>query len=181
MAVLSLMARLGSSDPVDLRGSVAEIVAGFDLSKFGSAPTKFDDADLNPLTARILAAMPYDMVAGPIRAAGVPDALAAQFWSVVHDNIGTFADLPGWWAMFSTGATGLVDAEDRAFVDQALALLPAPPYDAETWRMWTETVKQTTGRKGKQLFMPLRKAVTGRESGPEMHDVMALMQVKPKG
>ena len=181
MAVLSLMARLGSSDPVELRGSVAEIVAGFDLSKFGASPTKFDDADLDPLTARVLAAKPLDQVADHIRAAGVPDALAAQFWAVVHDNIGTLADLPGWWAMFSTGATGLVDAEDREFITQALTLLPEPPYDAGTWAAWTDAVKQATGRKGKQLFMPLRKAVTGRERGPEMHDVMALMQVKPKG
>lgn len=181
MAVLSLMARLGSSDPVELCGSVAEIVAGFDLSKFGASPTKFDDADLDPLTARVLAAKPLDQVADHIRAAGVPDALAAQFWAVVHDNIGTLADLPGWWQMFSTGATGLVDPEDRDFITQALTLLPDPTYDAGTWAAWTDAVKQATGRKGKTLFMPLRKAVTGRERGPEMHDVMALMQVKPKG
>ena len=181
MAVLSLMARLGSSDPVELRGSVDEIVAGFDLSKFGSAPTKFDAEDLKPLTARVLAAMPMDQVAEHIRAAGVPEALAAQFWTVVHDNIATFADLPGWWQLFSTGAAGLVEPEDREFVTQALGLLPPPPYDAGTWPAWTEAVKQATGRKGKGLFMPLRKAVTGRERGPEMHDVMALMQVKPKG
>ncbi len=181
MAVLSLMARLGSSDPVELRGSVAEIVAGFDLSKFGSSPTKFDADDLGPLTARVLAAMPYAQVAEHIRAAGVPDALAAQFWAVVHDNIGTLADLRGWWEMFSTGATGLVDPEDSDFIAQSLALLPEPPYGSGTWSAWTDAVKQATGRKGKPLFMPLRRAVTGRDRGPEMQDVMALMQVKPKG
>jgi glutamyl-tRNA synthetase len=41
-------------------------------------------------------------------------------------------------------------------------------------------VKEATGRKGKGLFMPLRKAVTGLERGPEMVDVMPLLQSKPK-
>jgi glutamyl-tRNA synthetase len=72
-----------------------------------------------------------------------------------------------------------VAEEDRDFVAQAFDMLGAPPYDAETWSSWTAAVKEATGRKGRGLFMPLRKAVTGRERGPEMADVMPLMQVKP--
>ncbi len=181
MAVLSHMARLGASDPIELRATVQEVVDGFDLAKFGAAPTKFDVEDLRPLTARYLATLPVSDVADAVSGAGVPDALAAQFWDVVKDNIDTLDDLPGWWSLFSDGAAGLVDDDDRAFVDEALALLPAPPYSGETWGTWTNAVKEATGRKGKQLFMPLRKAVTGRQRGPEMADVMALMQVKPKG
>ena len=69
--------------------------------------------------------------------------------------------------------------EDREFVAQAFAMLPEPPYTLETWKSWTDAVKEATGRKGKGLFMPLRKAVTGLERGPEMADVMALLQKKP--
>jgi len=181
MAVLSHMARLGSSDPIELRATIEEVVAGFDLGKFGSAPTKFDVADLGPLTARYLATLPVGAVADKVAEAGVPDALAAQFWDVVKDNIDTLDDLSGWWAMFRDGATGEVSQEDRAFVDEALGLLGDAPYTTETWSEWTSAVKEATGRKGKQLFMPLRLAVTGRARGPEMADVMSLMQVKPKG
>lgn len=181
MAILSHMARLGANAPIELRGSVDEIVAGFDLDSFGAAPTKFDADDLGPLTARYLAALPYADVAEDIRAAGVPDDLAEAFWTVVHDNIDTLGDLPGWWALFSQGAAGLVEDEDKDFVTEALGLLSEPPYSADTWSTWTTAVKEATGRKGKGLFMPLRKAVTGRARGPEMADVMALMQVKPKG
>jgi len=179
MAVLSLMARLGSSDPVELRGSVAEIVAGFDLSRFGAAPTKFDAEDLRPLTARYLAGLPLEAVAEEVVAAGVPDALAPAFWRVVHDNIATLAELPEWWRVFAGEVPGVVEPEDAEFVAQALMLLPDAPYDAQTWSTWTDAVKAATGRKGKGLFMPLRRAVTGRDRGPEMADVMPLMQVKP--
>lgn len=178
-AILSLMARLGSSDPVELRASVDEVVAGFDISKFGSAPTKFDAADLGPLTARHLASLNADAVADVLTATGVPDALAVPFWNVVKGNINTLDDVTGWWALFRDGPTPLVEDDDREFIAQAFDMLPALPYGADTWSSWTAAVKEATGRKGKGLFMPLRKAVTGRERGPEMAEVMPLLQVKP--
>jgi glutamyl-tRNA synthetase len=180
MAILSLMARLGSSDPVELRANIAEIVDGFDISKFGSAPTKFDAEDLKPLTARYLATLDHTAVATQIADAGVPSGLAAAFWDVVKGNIATLADLPSWWALFRDGATPLVADEDKDFIAQAFDMLGEPPYAADTWSTWTTTVKEATGRKGKQLFMPLRQAVTGLQRGPEMADVMPLLQTKPK-
>jgi glutamyl-tRNA synthetase len=179
-AILSLMARLGSADPVELRANVAEVVAGFDLSKFGSAPTKFDAEDLGPLTARYLATLSAQDVADVLTSAGVPTDLRVPFWTLVRDNIATLDDVAGWWAMLRDGATPLVDDEDRDFIAKALFLLDSPPYTADTWANWTAVVKDETGRKGKGLFMPLRKAVTGLERGPEMADVMPLLQVKPK-
>ena len=179
MAILSLMARLGSSEPVELRATVQEVVDGFEISTFGAAPTKFDPADLEPLTARINAALPFDAVADKIAELGVPADKAAQFWSVVHENITFLADMAPWWDVCANGAEALVDDEDREFVAEALALLGEPPYTAQTWSEWTNAVKEATGRKGRGLFMPLRKAVTGRERGPEMADIMPLLQVKP--
>lgn len=179
MAVLSLMARLGSSEPIELRGSVQEIVDGFDVSKFGSAPTKFDVADLKPLTARSLSMMHLSDVSDKIAEAGVPQNLAEPFWKVVHDNIDTLDDLSVWWGVFRDGVTPLVDDDDQTFIADAFEMLGNPPYTADTWSTWTTAVKEATGRKGKSLFMPLRKAVTGRERGPEMADVMPLLQTKP--
>ncbi|SLN52733.1 Glutamate--tRNA ligase 1 [Roseivivax jejudonensis] len=178
-ALLSLMARLGSSQPVELRTSLEEIAEGFELSQFGSAPTKFDVNDLYPLTARRLHALPYEAMADEIRALGVPDDRAPLFWQVTRENITTRAELAGWWRLFSEGAEPRVAEEDRAFVAEALALLPDPPYSAETWGAWTSEVKERTGRKGRGLFMPLRLAVTGQERGPEMADVLPLLQVHP--
>ncbi|MDJ0826815.1 MAG: glutamate--tRNA ligase [Rhodobacter sp.] len=181
MAVLSLLARLGSSDPVELRGSADELAAGFDLGHFGAAPTKFDEDDLVPLTARHLAGLPFEAVAAQVATLGVPEALAPRFWAAVRENIAVRADIADWWTLLRDGpAAPLVADEDRAFVAEAVALLPDPPYDDGTWAAWTTAVKDATGRKGRALFMPLRLAVTGRPRGPEMADVMALMQVKPR-
>lgn len=176
-ALLSLMARLGSADPIELKGSVAELVEGYDISRFGAAPTKFDVQDLFPLTAHYLQRLDLSEVASDIAALGVPDNLAERFWTVTRDNITTRADLARWWMMFREGAEPDIDDEDRDFIVQAMALLPEAPFDGETWGKWTAEVKQATGRKGKGLFMPLRKALTGQSHGPEMADVMPLLQV----
>ncbi len=179
MAIMSLMARLGSADPVELRANVQEVIDGFDVSKFGAAPTKFDPADLEPLTARIIGNKPFEDVADQVAALGVPADIAPRFWEVVRANITFLSEMPEWWELFSKGAAADVDAEDQEFIVTAFGMLGEPPYTAATWGEWTSAVKDATGRKGKGLFMPLRKAVTGRAKGPEMADVMELMQVKP--
>ena len=176
-ALLSLMARLGSSDPVELRTDMAELIEGFDIGRFGSAPTKFDVEDLMPLTARYLQTLSEADVAGELQKIGVPEALAGQFWAVTRENITTLHDLEGWWRMFSEGAEPVIEEEDRDFVAQAMALLPEGPFDGETWGQWTAAVKEATGRKGRGLFMPLRKALTGQQHGPDMAAVMPLLQV----
>lgn len=181
MALLSLMARLGSADPVEVRGSLDELIAGFDISRFGSAPTKFDVDDLFPLTQRYLHALPYAAVKDDVAATGVPDHLAERFWHVVQGNITVKAEMGDWWAFFRDGTTSpMIASEDREFVAEAMRHLPPFPYDDDSWGKWTAAVKQATGRKGKALFMPLRLAVTGRPRGPEMADVMALMQTPIK-
>lgn len=177
MALLSLMARLGSADPVELRSEMAELIEGFDIERFGSAPTKFDENDLFPLTARHLSTLPFEAVAGKIAEIGVPEGLAPQFWEVTRKNITVLHDLEGWWALFRDGAEPVIEEEDRVFVAEALTLLPEGSHDTETWGKWTAAVKEATGRKGKGLFMPLRKALTGQAHGPEMAQVLPLLQV----
>ncbi|OED49051.1 glutamate--tRNA ligase [Leisingera sp. S232] len=182
MALLSLMARLGSSDPVELRSEMAELIDGFDINRFGAAPTKFDVEDLYPLTARYLQSLPLDAVQTHVDALDIPAEKQAAFWDVAKENITTLKDLAGWWELCRDGAEPLVAEEDKAFIAEAMALLPEGPYDADSWGKWTAAVKEATGRKGKGLFMPLRKAVTGMERGPDMSALLALMEtVRARG
>lgn len=175
MALLSMLARLGSSRPVELARSMQDLIDGFDVCSFGAAPTKFDPEDLFPLTRQHVQGLPFDAVSARIAALGVPADKAELFWAVAKGNITVLADLEGWWQLFRDGAEPLVDEDDAEFVAQALALLPARPWTNATWGEWTGAVKEATGRKGKDLFRPLRRALTGRDAGPEMADVMPLL------
>ncbi|HAQ46813.1 MAG TPA: glutamate--tRNA ligase [Rhodobacter sp.] len=176
-ALLSMMARLGSSQPIEVMSNLEEIAAHFDPSTFGAAPTKFDAEDLFPLTRQYVQGLPFDAVAAQIKTLGVPDDLALGFWQVARDNIMVLADLAGWWQLFSQGAEPFIDTEDADFVAQAMTLLPAGKLDEHSWGQWTTAVKEATGRKGKGLFMPLRKALTGQEHGPDMRHILPLLQI----
>ncbi len=180
MALLSLMARIGSADPVEVRSSHQELIDGFDVTRFSSAPTKFDVEDLTPLSHRVIAGLPTRAVADALSEAGVPADLQDRYWLAIRGNIASRGEIGSWWAVFANGARPEVADEDREFVETALGLLSEPPYSAETWSEWTSAVKDATGRKGRGLFMPLRLAVTGAPRGPEMADVMPLLQTKPR-
>ena len=179
MALLSLMARLGSSRPIELAANMDDLIAGFDISTFGAPPTKFDAEDLFPLTRAHVQSLPYAAVADRITALEVPADQAQAFWHVAKGNITILDDLAAWWTLFRDGASPLIDPEDVDFVRQALTFLPPKPWSQTTWHDWTETVKTATGRKGKTLYRPLRRALTGRDAGPEMADVMPLLSVTP--
>lgn len=176
MAVLSHMARLGSSEPIELCASVDELIAGFDISKFGAAPTKFDVADLGPLTAKHVASLSVEDMTGQLTDMGVPSDLQTDFWNVARENVATRAETAKWWELCSQGATPLIADEDKEFIATAKSLLPEQPWTGDTWKAWTGAVKEATGRKGKGLFMPLRKAMTGMEHGPDMSKLLPLLQ-----
>ncbi|MGG7565624.1 glutamate--tRNA ligase [Rhodovulum sp. DZ06] len=182
-AILSLLSRLGSADPVEPRRDLAEIAAGFDLSRFGAAPVKLDPADLGPLTARILHETPFADAAPRLAALGIEGPDAAPFWAAVQGNLGTLAEAAEWWDIAQNGAAPDVDHDDADYVALALSRLPDRPWGPETWKDWTGALKAETGRKGKALFMPLRRALTGRRAGPDMAAFLPLMRgpLPPRG
>ncbi|MDX5356200.1 MAG: glutamate--tRNA ligase [Rhodobacterales bacterium] len=177
MAILSLMARLGSSKPVELAGSIQDLIDGFEIGSFGAAPTKFDAEDLKPLTRAWVQRLPLEAVADRLAALGVPADVQPDFWAVASQNIDVLGDLDRWWTLCRDGADPVIAPEDADFVREALALLPARPWGPDSWGQWTNAVKAATGRKGKGLFMPLRRALTGMDHGPEMAALMPLLQV----
>lgn len=179
MAVLSLMARIGSSDPVELRSTHEELIEGFDVSRFGAAPTKFDVEDLVPMSARVVQSLNVGDVDEALAAAEIPSEHRAAYWAAVSGNVATRAEAGSWWPVFQGDVTPEIADEDKEFVATAFEMLGEPPYADDTWSTWTTAVKEATGRKGRGLFMPLRHAITGQTRGPEMADVMPLLQKKP--
>ena len=176
MALLSHLAKLGSSEPVELVGSLDEIILGFDLTKFGASPTKFDQMDLAPLTMKYLQGLSASDIIADISALGVPPEKAEDFWNIVRMNISTLKDLSAWWDLMEKGAEPNIDDQDREFVLKAVSLLPPGQFDANTWKTWTQNVTEVTGRSGKNLYMPLRQALTGMSHGPDMGHLLPFLK-----
>ncbi len=180
MALLSLMARLGSSKPVVLFDSLEELLADFDIASFGAAPTRFDPTELTHLSRQSLRRLSVEEIAPELAALGVPEPLRPPFWAAVRENVSDRKEIAAWWALCRDGAVVKVAPEDAGFAHTALALLPPPPWGPTSWAEWTARVQQATGRKGKALYLPLRRLLTGRDSGPDMAALMPLIQALPR-
>lgn len=167
-ALAALLARLGTSRPVEPVASRQALVEGFDLADFGRAPARFDEEELARLNAAIIHQLPYAEVADRL-----PAGMGEAAWQAVRPNLATLAEAGEWWQVV-TGPVEApsMDAETRAFLAQAAQHLV---WSADPWGALTQTLKRATGRSGKALFLPLRQALTGRDSGPDMHALLPLI------
>ena len=169
-ALASLLARIGTADPVVPLAEMRDIVDGFDLSRFGRATAKFDPAELSQVNARIVQQLGFDDVGD--RLAGLGVAGGEAFWMAVRDNLSTVAEAAEWWQVCTAPTEPVIEA--AAVTDAAADLLP-DEVSAEIWQGWTKAVAAATGAKGRGLFMPLRLALTGRRKGPEIAPLLAFI------
>jgi glutamyl-tRNA synthetase len=172
MAVVSLLARLGSADPVEPRADMADVLAGFEIGRFARNPAKFDPEELKRLNSKILHELPFAVVSERLSDLGLADAGEA-FWQAVQGNLDVLADAADWWRIVHDPIEPVV--EDADFCALAAEMLPDGDLNSDTWSEWTGALKAETGRKGKVLFHPLRLALTGRERGPEMKNLLPLI------
>ncbi len=166
--IIALLSRLGTSQPVEPIAERAVLLDTFDLSTFGRAPAKFDDAELDRINTAIVHAMPYDAVKHRL-----PAGMDEAGWHAVQPNISTVDEVAEWWRL----VTGPIDQvefsdEDRAYLADAAQVLE---WGDDPWGMLTSSLKESTGRKGKALFLPLRQALTGMNHGPDMGELLPLI------
>ena len=177
MAVAALAVLIGTSENVAAIPSLSELAEHFDLSATSRSASKFDPAELGVLNRALLHHMPFAQAKERLAALGIAGDTAEAFWSAVHGNLDVFADLSRWWRIVTVGPEGTpeLSPEDRDFVRDAYDFLPVEPWDRDSWKLWTEQVKQQSGRKGRALYHPLRLAITGLSSGPELSDLLPLV------
>jgi glutamyl-tRNA synthetase len=171
MAILSLLAKIGTSDPVEARDSIEALAGEFSFEKIGRAPARFDSEDVKRVNAALLHGADYASVQA--RLAELNADKGEEFWLAVRANIALLPDVKDWAAVVDGAIEPIIT--DAAFAAAALECLPSGPYDGESWNGFVGAVKAKTGAKGKALFMPLRQALTGREHGPEMAALFPLI------
>jgi glutamyl-tRNA synthetase len=172
MAVNALLGRLGTSEPITPVATLQELVSGFDLDNISRATPKFDLEELGVLNAKILHVTPYGQIAPRLKQLEL-EQVDEPFWNAVRPNLTKLDDLGMWWEVAHKPI--ITTITDQELTAAALTVMPAEPWDHSTWQKWTEAVKAKTGKSGKQLFMPLRMALTGHEHGPELKNFLPLI------
>lgn len=173
LAVAALAVLTGSSRAVQPVRTLAEL-GPIELNRLSRAPARFDEAEVWSLTAKTLHGLSFADVRDRFAARGLPaDSSGEAFWLVVRGNLAQFSDVDRWWAVAHAAIEPIV--EEPEFLAIAAAALPETPWSGETWAAWTAELKSATGRKGRALFHPLRLALTGAETGPELAGFLPLI------
>ncbi|MDP5103204.1 MAG: glutamate--tRNA ligase [Erythrobacter sp.] len=167
-AIIALLSRLGTSQPVEPIADRDVLIQSFDLATFGRAPARFDDEDLDRLNAGIVHQLSFEAVQHRL-----PEGMDAAGWHAIRPNLAHVGEVSEWWQV----VTGPVmqpefSDEDKAFLAEAARLLT---WSDNPWGALTAALKDATGRKGKPLFLPLRQALTGMEHGPDMGELLPLI------
>jgi len=171
MALLSLLARLGTSQPVEPKTSLAQLAEGFDFSTFGRAPAHFDLAEVEQLNSKLLHHLAYHDVANRL-----PEGIGEAEWQVLRGNL-THLDEAAEWVpiLHCLIAPPEVVPDDMPLLAEAIRVADVIDWSDDPWHAMTDALKAATGRKGRALFLPLRRALTGRDSGPEMGPLIRLI------
>ncbi len=169
-ALVAKLARIGTSLPVEPFIDSETLVRTFDFATFGRAPARFDMDELASLNARIVHQLPFASVSGRL-----PRGMTEADWDAIRPNLHKVAEAEDWWQILHGHVEQSAVAEDRDFLEAAAAAAEALDWSAAPWAQLVALLKEATGRSGKALFLPLRRALTGRDSGPEMAALLPLI------
>ncbi len=170
IALLALLARIGTSDPVEPVTDPQPLIDSFDFAHFGRAPARFDEGELTQLNAKIVHLLDFERVADRL-----PAGVDAAAWAVIRPNLSRVDEAAAWWRVVEGPIDATAAAEDRAFLDQAAAIAATLDWQDDPWRALTAALKAGSGRSGKSLFLPLRRALTGLDHGPDMAALLPLI------
>ena len=171
LAILSLLATIGTSNSIELKSSISQIIEEFRIKTISTSPGKIEIDLLNALNKKIVQKYHFDEIRD--RLAKVDERIDEKFWNTVKGNLETVEDIQNWTDIVFSSES--IEPKEKEFIKIALDAMPADPWSDETWDEWTGKVKELTGRKGKELFLPLREAFTGLSHGPEMKKLIQLL------
>ena len=170
MAVVAKLARIGTSLPVEPVTGPEPLLETFDFATFGRAPARFDLEELKGLNARVVHQLPYKAVAERL-----PEGMGELDWAAIRPNLTSVAEAADWWAILHGHVEAEAEEGDRGFLAAAAAAAAEVDWSESPWAQLVALLKERTGRRGKALFLPLRRALTGRDSGPEMAALLPLI------
>jgi glutamyl-tRNA synthetase len=170
LALAAKLARIGTSLPVEPVASMEPLIERFDFATFGRAPARFDEAELMRLNAQTVHLLAYEQVADRL-----PPGMDGRAWEAVRPNLERVSDAVDWWQVVEGPVAASAPDEDRDYLRAAAEAARTIDWSADPWHALTAVLKDLTGRKGKPLFLPLRRALTGRDHGPDMAALLPLI------
>lgn len=170
-AVNSFLALIGTSNPLQAVKNLNELVEQFDISTYSKSPTTYRPSELEQINHKLIISYEFDDIKNYLKEHNLSH-IDEQFWLAVRPNLHKLSELAQWWKICR-------DPEKIAITDTELTTLAAAHLPQiitdSTWSEWTKIIARVTGKKGKELYMPLRLALTGQDNGPELSNLLPLL------
>ncbi|MDC3084704.1 glutamate--tRNA ligase [Gammaproteobacteria bacterium] len=176
MTLLNYCARIGTSDAIEAFQSIDQLVNNYSLTKISRSPARFSFEELMGLNKKVLQNISFRTLAKRLIDLDIEGKDAEIFWDTVKTNINTINEAQKWWNIVKDDKINIdLRQINRDFLKIAQETLPITPWNDKTWSIWTDEISQKTGLKGRELFLPLRIALTGENSGPELAKFILLL------
>lgn len=173
-AVVCLLAQIGTSDPINIYKNYDELVKNYDFAKFSKSSTNYDLEELKTINHKLLQILDFKDVKAHLEKIGLAE-IDEEFFVAIKPNISMLGEIEKWWKICKNQFRFENKSQDKEFLQMAASLLPDDTQDKECWGKWLDAIKKKTERKGKELFLPIRLALSGQEHGPEMKNLVNLI------
>ena len=171
LTILNYLLSVGTSSNISSETDVTKLINNYNISNISNSSPKFSIEVLKLLNKEILQKYTYSDVKNKFLDLGIH--ADNDFWIFVKNNINFFSECLEWYNIIKTEKSFYT--EDKEFLKDAADLLPKEPYTIDSWDEWILEINKKTGKKGKDLFMPLRMALTGKAKGPELKFLLPLL------
>jgi glutamyl-tRNA synthetase len=171
MAINSFFSKIGSTNPVAPSYNMQDLINIFDISAYSKSPTTYLPEELELLNHKLIIHLEYKDVKEQFILMGLKQ-IDESFWLAVRPNLQKLSDIKDWWEICKNPKR--VEIEDHKLLAIAAKNLPEI-INQDTWSNWTKLIYAESGKKGKDLFMPLRLALTGMDHGPELKNLLPLL------
>jgi glutamyl-tRNA synthetase len=167
LVLASYLAKIGTSDAIELAASMQELVQQFSVSKLGRAMANYDPEEVARLNHKYWRNISYEEMQTLLPNDWQRERVTKEIWGVIQSDVNSKADIGNWLTIIYGGVvTNLADS-DAEYLEQISNFIPED-LNNNSWNEFVEKTKQETGRKGKELFMPIRNVLTAGVHGPEL-------------
>ncbi|MCE3254573.1 MAG: glutamyl-tRNA ligase [Rickettsiaceae bacterium] len=177
LAIVNFLAQIGTSENVNIYDNIEKLIENFDLKKFSKSSTNYDIGELNLINQKLLKILPYEIAKKRLEEIGIT-GVSEFVWKNLQANLSFLSDIQEWLKICQEPFKYNHKAEEGDFLQIAKDCLPEDTGSADSWQNWLERIKQKSDRKGKELFTPIRLALTGKEHGPELKNILMLIDRK---
>ena len=176
MAIVNLLAQIGTSDSLKIYKNFDELVSSFTFEKFSKSSTNYEISELTTINHKLLQSLDFAEATARLEIIGIKEKISEKFWNVIKLNISFLQEIQEWIAILNHEFHFANQENDKEFLREVALLLPQNTEDENCWNLWLNEIKQKTARKGKDLFMPIRMALSGKEHGPELKFLVNLIR-----